>query len=247
MLIHLRKPRAAHEGASPGVCLSYVFWKLRDLAGQNRGLFAEDGSIIARLVEVDALEDQLIGGAHATLAETLLVRAAPAAADVPQWLPAPRERFVATLQSISAQRSGGSICLWPQAPGAISDVPSLLSFMRSHGESAAPGGRLSGSSWRFLLDPVGMLTLSMLPHAADHLARLFSTLGGHPDVMAVLLCGWEADPQSAAVKRLPLDDAEASRLVRSLHRKWCPAEVPVVLLDDRFDSQVAMMRTYAES
>src|SRR5262245_4742024 len=93
------------------------------------------------------------------------------------WMPAARsafERLVAVLEGANVP----NLCLWPHAAAAVSDVPSILSFM------AAPG---RADRWRFLLDPVSLLTPSMMARAEDHLTRLFEALAQHPSLAAVLL------------------------------------------------------------
>lgn len=93
------------------------------------------------------------------------------------WLPSARADFSAWCTAIErVARADMELVIWPHASGSISDVPSLQSFLRER------GGR-----WKFLFDPVAMLTESMLPRQEDHFDRLFDSLAGHPLAAAAVV------------------------------------------------------------
>lgn len=107
---------------------------------------------------------------------------------MPPWLPSARANVDAALLEIEARNPDASLVLWPHAAGAISDAPSLRTFLRSRGVSA--GGR-----WRFVYDAAALLTLAMRENVEDHLVRWSEVLLTHPDLAAVVVC--EHSPMAA--------------------------------------------------
>ncbi len=122
------------------------------------------------------------------------------------WMPEARARFeafAAGFERAVAPRPGDLFpAIWPHARGAISDAPSLQAFIRGRQERG----------WRFVLDPAGLLTPSMMPLLHDHLRRLLDLIGGHP--AACLLIedeatrhawphGWQAREREATGATLP--------------------------------------------
>lgn len=90
----------------------------------------------------------------------------------PGWLPRARAEFSQACDHLS--QTGGPWIIWPASDGAVGDLPSLLTFLRSRPQ------------WRFVLDPIGFLTPAMLANVEDHLERLCSVLWGHDQCFAVV-------------------------------------------------------------
>lgn len=96
--------------------------------------------------------------------------------DKPAWLPETRAEFHRRVDGIRGPRE---LWIWPTAGGAISDVPSLLTFLRTRPQ------------WKFILDPVSMLTPALLPRLDDHMRRLFDALGSHDQLGATVISSCE--------------------------------------------------------
>ncbi|HRJ50669.1 MAG: hypothetical protein HUU18_04645 [Phycisphaerales bacterium] len=107
----------------------------------------------------------------------------------PVWLPAPRAAFARACDALAHEAVAW---IWPTQQSPISDVPSLRSFL-----DARP-------NWRFLLDPVAMLTPEMLPRADDYLMRIFMAMGGRRELGAVLICDARVD--DGQLVRVPLGE-----------------------------------------
>ncbi len=97
--------------------------------------------------------------------------------DAPAWLPEPRRAFEQCAQwaQFAAARHTLEPVIWPLAGGAVSDAPSIATFLRSH------------PAWRFILDPAALLVPEMLHRAQEHLTRLYEALGGHDRVAAAVI------------------------------------------------------------
>lgn len=92
--------------------------------------------------------------------------------------------------------SAGPHAVWPRVGGVVSDAASLRRFLREFGDAAEN----PGSGWRFILDPVAMLTRSMCDDAEIHVRRTLDTFGGHAACAGVVL----ADiAESAGHRRRP--------------------------------------------
>ncbi len=104
------------------------------------------------------------------------IRSGPESVEGPgvAWMPEARARFEAFAagfeQALAPRRDASHAALWPHVHGAVSDAPSLQSFLR---------GRYD-RGWRFVLDPAGLLATVMMPMVEDHLRRLFELVGDHP-------------------------------------------------------------------
>ncbi len=175
------------------------------------------------------IEPQHIQSLAPTFTGTLILRA-PADATTPAWLPGPRAQFHALIQSLETAVPNAPLCLWPTALAAVSDVPSLRAFLTAAQDRARP--------WRFLFDPISMLTPAMTPQAEDHLTRMFESLAGHPARWATLLC--DAIPTPDSLTPAPLG---AGPLTPLLLRAWRQAghPGPVVLLDADLPAQKALL------
>lgn len=117
------------------------------------------------------------------------IRSIPGTEDGPVWLPAPRAAFARACDALAHESDAW---IWPTQQCPVSDVPSLRSFLEAR------------PAWRFLLDPVGMLTPEMLPRADDHLMRIFLALGGRRELGAVLICDARVD--DGQLVRVPLGE-----------------------------------------
>ncbi len=163
--------------------------------------------------------------------------AAPDDADspAPPWLPSSRAAVDAALLEIEAAHPDASLILWPHALGAISDAPSLRTFLRARGVSG--GGR-----WRFIYDAAALLTPPMRTNLDDHLLRWSEVLLTHPDLAGVLLC--EHSPAVPVPGPTPLtrDAALSTALLRLL--PGIPGNIPIILLDalpGSFATQAALL------
>jgi hypothetical protein len=160
----------------------------------------------------------------------LIILRAHATQGAPAWLPGPRAQFLAQIQQLEAAAPQAQLCLWPTPLAAISDIPSLRSFLIAAQDRARP--------WLFLFDPVSMLTPAMLPKAEDHFTRLFESLANHPARWATLLS--DATTREDELVPAPLG---TSPLTPLLLRAWRDANRPgpVVLLDADLPAQKALL------
>ncbi|MBS0195191.1 MAG: hypothetical protein JSR77_00375 [Planctomycetes bacterium] len=97
--------------------------------------------------------------------------------DTPAWLPEPRrvfEQCAQLLQSAAASHSLEPV-IWPLAGAAVSDAPSIATFLRSY------------PAWRFIFDPAALLVPDMLDRAQEHLTRLHEALGSHDRIAAAVI------------------------------------------------------------
>jgi hypothetical protein len=133
----------------------------------------------------------------------------------------------------AASQARIELCIWPTAHGVISDGPSLLSFLKSAVER--------GSTWRFLLDPVSMLTREMLTSAEDHVERVFQTLSMYKAPWGVVLASVIERDGSLVVT--PLDAAgQLTSAVLASWARWRMA-APVVLVEGDLQQQVALLQS----
>ncbi|MBL8999890.1 MAG: hypothetical protein JNK25_01995 [Phycisphaerae bacterium] len=89
------------------------------------------------------------------------------------WLPGARARFEAACDSAAADLH--EPVLWPHSACAVGDAPSLATFLRAR------------PRWRFIFDPISLLTPAMLDNAEEHLSRWCEVLGTHPRAAAVVI------------------------------------------------------------
>lgn len=159
---------------------------------------------------------RVMDASGATEAEAELVR--------PAWMPGSRDRFGAFARDLALR--GGEYWFWPRCDHALSDVPSVQTFLRAH-----PGFGL-------LFDPVALLAASMLERAEEHLARLFESLGSHECTRAIVLANIAPGSEIEGVRASPLHRGVVRpRLLVELWREHCGAETPVVLLDEELTEQ----------
>lgn len=144
--------------------------------------------------------------------------------ELPAWMPRARERFAQAARSLAAL--GGDLWIWPRSDHTLSDVPSVLTFLRAHERVG------------LLLDPGAMLSPTMLANADDHLARIFEALGPHPQTRAVVLANIAPGSEIEGVRVAPLHRGvlRPKRIIE-LWREHCPADMPVVLLDEELTEQ----------
>jgi hypothetical protein len=98
------------------------------------------------------------------------------------WLPASRQRFESFCTALEKTFKDGpttgsyplQLLIWPHALGAVSDAPSLHTFLRLR------------PAWGFIFDPAALVTPAMLPSLDDHLSRLFDAFASHPRAAAAL-------------------------------------------------------------
>lgn len=158
--------------------------------------------------------------------EPLVVRSVPID-DAPAWLPGPRAEFLAWCHQLE-QSTPSPLCIWPTALGAVSDAPSLRTFLAAAEQRGRP--------WTFLFDPISLLTPTMLPNAEDHLTRLFELLAGHPARHATVLA--DAAVLNDAVVPAPLGSGSLTAIVLDRAR---PRPEQVVLLDADLPRQLALL------
>jgi hypothetical protein len=133
-------------------------------------------------------------------------------AETPAWLPENRAEFLRRVDAIAGPRE---LWIWPTCGGAISDVPSLLTFLRTRPQ------------WKFILDPVSMLTPSLLPRLDDHMRRLFDALGSHDQLGATLICSCDVRDNQLIHSPSPALQQFDDELARYAHM-W--ALMPVIHL-----------------
>lgn len=86
----------------------------------------------------------------------------------PLWLPGPRgqwAKFAKYVEGISENKT--QLILWSRSTDVISDSPSTLSFVRSN------------PKWKFLLDPVALITEEMRRDVMEHVDRLVELMLPH--------------------------------------------------------------------
>lgn len=106
----------------------------------------------------------------------------PADSDQPAWLPGPRQRGELGLGELERLAGTRELVLWPARDQIISDVPSLLTFLRSH------------ERWRVLLDPGAMVGSGEGLNAEEFVQRLAEVMLDHPALWAMK----EPEPESPA-------------------------------------------------
>ncbi|CAG0999964.1 hypothetical protein PHYC_02809 [Phycisphaerales bacterium] len=93
----------------------------------------------------------------------------------PAWMPGARREFESSIPTVERWAAGRTLAVWPAAGGVISDVPSLLSFLRTH------------PAWRFVLEPLALLTEAMRGNAEEHLRRMAEALEDHGALAGVVM------------------------------------------------------------
>jgi len=201
----------------------------RDPAGWRVDEGSPEGKIFATVLSVDPLGDPHQGRSGVGLATAvgrLIVRSGlGTGVDGPvSWMPASRRGFEAAADELEleAARARVELLLWPDAGHVISDAPSLLTFLRAR----------ESRGWRFVLDPVSMLTPTMLPRAEDHVRRAFEALGTHPLAACVVVADVAEEPSrpGSLVLARASETSRLGSLVDARRREVCPA-LPVVLVE----------------
>jgi len=168
--------------------------------------------------------------------ESVLLRTEPAAGHADEiadpilpWMPAARVAFQTAAESLLTRPPVvGEYWLWPSAGGVLSDVPSTQTFFRST------------AGFRLFLDPASLLTPAMIPKAEDHLDRIMAGLGSLAS--AVLLANVEPLGDVEGVQLSPLTRGVLSpKFIIDAWRRNVPAETPVVLFDEDFAGQRALL------
>jgi|GEM_PF-1294897 len=105
----------------------------------------------------------------------------------PLWLAGPRAQWGAFAQHMQdlCARKGHIPVIWPRLGDVIADAPSLLTFIRN-----AP-------AWRFVVEPIALLTPEMLMHAPEHLLRFADLLFGHHACAGIVIrrAAFDNDPK----------------------------------------------------
>ncbi len=129
------------------------------------------------------------------------------------WGPAGWETLAAWCDRLSPELAAAGVEMWlrPHACHVLSDAQRCLTFVRSRGPG--PIG--------LLLDPLSMLTESMMPDAPDHLVRIFDALAAAAGVRGLWLPPVRED---GAVR-----GSVSAALVGSLVRAHWPGDRPIVL------------------
>lgn len=104
------------------------------------------------------------------------------------------EAWCRRLRGPSGSGGGGGseahVLFWSRADTVLSDAPSIARFL-TQAPSWTPEATTDARpallpTFGVIVDPVGMLTLDMLPKAADHIERIITTLAPLPGVFAVV-------------------------------------------------------------
>jgi hypothetical protein len=182
---------------------------------------AQDGALVIEVKQIQWVAPDFVS--------TLVLRPS-GGGDVPAWLPGPRAEFHTSVLALEQAAPRATLCIWPAARAAVSDVPSLRAFLNAALERARP--------WLFLLDPVSMLTPEMLGNAEDHLIRIFEALAAHEARWATLLCDGVVEGED--VRPVPLGSGTLTPvLLRLWERAGRPG--PVVLLEEDLAGQRALL------
>lgn len=104
-----------------------------------------------------------------------------------------------------------ALIAWPRVDDAISDVPGIMTFLRT-----TPG-------WQVLLEPLALLTPDMHALAEEHLARILGTFAGHPGVWGVLMPAMPSSPGKGP----------APALHRAMWAAWAALGWNVPIIEDR--------------
>lgn len=170
-----------------------LFWHApRADAGPFTGLITPDhagagpvwGGVLDRSVIDEQLPVALPPGTPRVVVHSVALDAGAAGGDDAEssfaaWGPAGRAAFERACARVSgwAARAGVAVCVRPRAGGALSDIPSCLTFLKHN----------AGTPLRILLDPLDLLAPDMLTRAPEHLERIGSSLIGVPGLSAVVL------------------------------------------------------------
>lgn len=182
------------------------------------------GNILADdwLIDLDVPASQLVTWSG-TLADDLF------AAHPHTWMAPGRDALRAFCDSVGPQldRHDRTLCLRPHSRHVLSDVQSVLDFMRER----------AGQPFGLSLDPTAMLEPGMHAELADHLTRIIETLG--PLSAMVILRDVQLDG-AGGVEAQPLGSGDLPRdLVRQLLGSSVDPAVPIVISGDAPEQQLA--------
>lgn len=137
-----------------------------------------------------------------------------------------------------AREAGRTIHIRPRATHVVSDPQRCVALLEKFDDPAL----------RLVLDPIGMLTPSMLGFVQDHLRRAFEALGAHPRLSGVVLAGaWlgtgeeRVKPTSILMDRPDGGQVNARDLL-SVYAEHVGVGVPVLLVGPGPDVQAARIR-----
>lgn len=184
-------------------------------------IVSPDGDAFGTLLALDIRSDDeapirlAARSPEAGAPERLIVWPTPIPRDDLPWMPALRNRFEERCDRAAEIAPDSTPTLWPHAACAAGDAPSLATFLRTR------------PAWRFVFDPLSMLTPEMLAEAPDHLARLFELLGGHAQSVAVVSgAGRVSGERVVPVAPVGEDESAIAELVAKHVSRWCPPRLP---------------------
>lgn len=135
----------------------------------------------------------------------------------------------ATLSRFCAEIAKSGLRLWllPASGDVLSDAPRTTAFTAEH-----PG-------LGFVLEPAALLTPAMLDHADDHLDRIARSLGNHPACAALFIA--DARVVGGSLVRCPIGRGTIGARRLAAFIASCRADLPVVLLADAAEDQLAAL------
>lgn len=141
----------------------------------------------------------------------------------------------ATLSRFCAEIAKCGLRLWllPASGDVLSDAPRTAAFMSEH-----PG-------LGFVLEPAALLTHAMPDHADDHLDRIARSLGNHPACAALFIA--DARVSAGSLVRCPVGRGAIGTRRLAAFIASCRADLPVVLLADAAEDQLAALAATART
>jgi hypothetical protein len=137
------------------------------------------------------------------------------------WGPRAREALDRACDALAPglRESGVTLVLRPDARQILPDVPSVLAFLRKR----------SDQPFEVILDPMALLTESMVERAEDHLARALDAAAGHPGVPMLLLTNVRS-VEGGGLEPSPVNHGLIDpRLILKLVRASWPEHKPILL------------------
>ena len=159
-----------------------------------------------------------------------------------------------------ARNGVGLRAVWPRIGGVISDPSSLRRFLKEREKDSMV------NPWKFVLDPVGMLTRGMAEDAEEHVRRMLAILGNHEACCGVVLSdvrlgesrvgeselgtsqfgdsSWsDSQWRDSASKAVALGQGDLTRLgLLRWYQESCPSDLPVILgVDADLPGQVGLV------
>lgn len=143
------------------------------------------------------------------------------------WGPRVWERFGACCDQLGDKAAGTkvTICFRPRAADVLCDPSACVAFLDSRRDEP----------FELLLDASAFLTAQMVGDAQDHLIRAYEMLAHRERVVGVILANVAGDDQ------VPLHKGELdAQLLITTWASHCPAELPVLILDDEPEAQARL-------